>query len=126
MDLLRQAAFGACIGTITGSVFGFMDGMRLAGESPVLKKASNVSKAKYLVQGTTRSATVFGTFFAGYHVFKYGLRCTVNPGEYAEIFWAAPVGLGALYVRPTTRAALPYASMLIGMDLFNLYMRKTD
>lgn len=67
-DLLKSAAFGACIGSITGAVFGFMDGMRTAGESTVLQKASNVAKGKYLLQGTTRSATLFGVFFGGFHV----------------------------------------------------------
>ena len=67
-ELLKQAAFGGCIGTITGAVFGFMDGMRTAGESAVLKKASDTAKGKYILEGTTRSATVFGVFFGGFHV----------------------------------------------------------
>ena len=41
-DLLRAVAFGGCIGSITGAVFGFMDGMRTAGESTILKNASNI------------------------------------------------------------------------------------
>ena len=69
-ELLKQAAFGACIGTITGGVFGFMDGMRTAGESAVLQKASDAAKGKYLLQGTTRSATLFGVFFGGFHVVR--------------------------------------------------------
>jgi len=69
-DLLKQAAFGACIGGITGAVFGFMDGMRTAGESSVLQRASNVAKGKYLLQGTTRSATLFGVFFSGFHLVR--------------------------------------------------------
>jgi hypothetical protein len=36
-DLVRSLAFGASIGSITGAVFGFMDGMRSAGESKILK-----------------------------------------------------------------------------------------
>lgn len=131
MDLARQAAFGACIGSITGAVFGFMDGMRTAGENSVLQNASNMAKGRYLFQGTTRSATVFGTFFCGFHVLKYGLRVSTllpatSMSEYTEIAVAAPVALGALMARPTTRAALPYGMMLIFMDTCNLYMRKTD
>lgn len=67
-DLLKMAAFGGTIGSITGAVFGFMDGMRTAGESVVLQKASGAAKARYLMEGTTRSATVFGVFFGGFHV----------------------------------------------------------
>jgi hypothetical protein len=126
MELLRQAAFGGCIGTITGGVFGFMDGMRSAGESSVLQKASNMAKGRFLMQGTTRSATMFGVFFSGFHILKYGLRCTVDPGEYAEIALAAPVALGVLAWKPTTRQAMPYASMLVLMDGVNIYMRSTD
>jgi hypothetical protein len=67
-ELLKMAAFGGTIGSITGAVFGFMDGMRTAGESAVLQKASSAAKARYLMEGTTRSATVFGVFFGGFHV----------------------------------------------------------
>lgn len=67
-DLFKQAAFGGCIGTVTGAVFGFMDGMRTAGESAVLQKASDSAKGRYLLQSTTRSATLFGVFFGGFHV----------------------------------------------------------
>jgi hypothetical protein len=126
MELLRQAAFGGCIGSITGSVFGFMDGMRTAGESSVLQKASNMAKGKYLMQGTTRSATIFGVFFGGFHVLKYGLRVAIDPGEIAEIAVAAPIAMAALVARPNTRQALPYGAMLVFMDSVNLYMRKAS
>jgi hypothetical protein len=125
MDLLRQAAFGGCIGTITGSVFGFMDGMRTAGESPVLQKASNIAKGRYLLQGTTRSATIFGTFFGAYHILRYAIRVAINPGEFGEIGLASPIALGSLWAYPPTRHAVPYGAMLIVMDSVNLYMRKT-
>jgi len=126
MDLLKAAAFGGTIGSITGGVFGFMDGMRAAGESPVLQKASNVAKGKFLLQGTTRSATLFGVFFGGFHILKYGLRVTVDPGEFGEIGLASPVALGALFYKPANRQAMPYATLLILMDGVNLYMRKTE
>ena len=124
--LLKSAAFGGTIGAITGGVFGFMDGMRTAGESPVLQKASNMAKGRYLIQGSTRSATLFGIFFGSFHVLKYGIRVTLDPGDYNEIFMASPVALGALFYKPAHRQAMPYASMLILMDGVNLYMRKTD
>jgi hypothetical protein len=123
-DLAKSAAFGGCIGAITGTVFGFMDGMRTAQQSDVLMKASNVAKGKYLLQGTTRSATIFGVFFGGYHVVKYGLRVAVDPGEFSEIGLSSVVSLGALMSRPAFRASMPYASMLIVMDAFNIVMRE--
>mmetsp|Transcript_52530 Transcript_52530/g.79720 ORF Transcript_52530/g.79720 Transcript_52530/m.79720 type:complete len:198 (+) Transcript_52530:210-803(+) len=123
-DLFKSAAFGGCIGSITGTVFGFMDGMRTAQQSDVLMKASNVAKGKYLLEGTTRSATVFGVFFGGYHVVKYGLRVTVDPGEFSEIAMSSVVSLGALMSRPSFRPSMPYASMLIFMDGVNIVMRE--
>ena len=78
------------------------------------------------MQGTTRSATIFGVFFGGFQVVKYGIRCTLNPGDATEIAIAAPVSLGVLMARPATRQALPYATMLIFMDAVNIFMRKTD
>jgi hypothetical protein len=123
MELFRQTAFGGCIGSITGSVFGFMDGMRTAGESTVLKNASNMAKARYLMQGTTRSATVFGVFFGGFHSLKYGIRVAAEPGDVVEIAGAGAVSLGALISKPSYRASLPYASMLIIMDGVHTFMR---
>ena len=119
MDLLRQAAFGGCIGSITGAVFGFLDGMRSAGESPVLQKASNMAKTRYLIQGTTRSATLFGVFFGGFHVVKYGFRIMLDsPGDFVEIGMAGCVSMGALAYKPAYRASMPYAAMLVGMEAF--------
>lgn len=123
MGLFKSAAFGGCIGSITGSVFGFMDGMRGAGENPVLKNASNMAKAKYLMQGTTRSATVFGIFFGGFHCIKYGLRVVTDPGEFTEIGIAGVLSMGALMSQPAYRPSLPYASMLIIMDSVHILMR---
>jgi hypothetical protein len=124
MEMLRFAAFGGTIGSITGSVFGFMDSMRTAGESSVLVNASNQAKGRFILQGTTRSAFTFGTFFGGFQVVKYGLRTTVDPGEVAEIGLAAAASLGVLVSRPHSRPYMPYALMLIGMDAVQLYMRK--
>ena len=123
MGLFKSAAFGGCIGAITGTVFGFMDGMRGAGESKVLKNASNMAKAKYLMQGTTRSATVFGVFFGGFHSVKYGLRVAADPGEFTEIAVAGALSMGALMSQPAHRASMPYASMLIIMDSVHIIMK---
>ena len=75
IDLLKQAAFGGCIGTITGAVFGLLDGMRAAGESPVIKNASDMAKFRFIVQGATHKATIFGVYFGGFHILKYVTRC---------------------------------------------------
>jgi hypothetical protein len=122
-DLLRQAAFGGCVGTMTGCVFGFMDGMRTAGESPILRNASNVAKGRFLIQGTTRSAALFGSFFGAYHIVRYAIRVAFNPGEIGEISMASPIALASLWAYPPTRHALPYGAMLIAMDGVNLAMR---
>jgi hypothetical protein len=125
-DLLRQAAFGGCVGTMTGCVFGFMDGMRTAGESPILRNASNMAKGRFLIQGTTRSAALFGSFFGAYHIVRYAIRVTFNPGEIGEISMASPIALASLWAYPPTRHALPYGAMLIAMDGVNLAMRKPN
>ena len=123
-ELFKNAAFGGCIGSITGTVFGFMDGLRTAGQSEVLKNASNISKGKYLLQGTTRSATLFGVFFGSFHMVKYGLRVSANPGEWGEIGLAGVISLGALVSKPAFRPSVPYASMLIIMDSVHIVMRE--
>lgn len=113
-------------GAVTGSVFGFMDGMRTAGESPVLKKASNMAKGKYILQGASRSASIFGAFFGGFHVVKYGLRAWADPGEYTEVAVAGVITIGGMMVKPVTRPSIPYAAMLIFMDAIHIYMRDMD
>jgi len=123
-DLLRALAFGGCIGSITGSVFGFMDGMKTASENKMLKNASNMAKTKYLMQGTTRSGMTFGLFFGGFHCLKYGIRVVGDPGQVSEILGAGVVSVGAMMVKPATRASIPYAGMLVAMDSFSLYMRE--
>lgn len=125
-DLIRNLAFGGMIGSITGMCFGFMDGMRSATTSPVLKNASRAAQSKYLFQGTTRSGMVFGAFFAGFHGIKYAVRVLVDPGDAGEIAVGTTLGLGAVVARPETRASLPYAAMLIGMDGFHIMMREYD
>lgn len=126
MDLFKNAAFGGTIGSITGSVFGFMDGMRTAQQSEVLMNASNVAKGRYLLQGTTRSATLFGVFFGGFHTLRYGLRVAADPGEWAEIGIAGGISLGALMSQPKFRPSMPYATMLVFMDCVHIVMRHFD
>jgi hypothetical protein len=123
-DLFKSAAFGGCIGAISGTVFGFMDGMRTAGQSDVLKNASNMAKGRYMLQGTTRSATMFGVFFGGFHVVRYGVRVAMDPGEWGEIGLAGAVSMGALMSQPAFRPSMPYASMLIVMDGVHIVMRE--
>jgi hypothetical protein len=122
-DLFRNVAFGGTIGSITGMVFGFMDGMKSAQDSAMLKNASNAAKFKYLLQGTTRSGMLFGGFFGGYHAIKYGVRCLADPGDVGEVAVASVVSMAAMTVKPATRPSIPYAGMLIAMDTFNIYMR---
>lgn len=125
-DLIRSMAFGASIGSITGAVFGFMDGMKSAGESSILKNASNMAKTKFLLQGTTRAGATFGMFFAGFHSVKYGIRVAADPGIVWETIGAGCLSVGALAVKPAMRANIPYAGMLVGMDAFSNYMRETE
>lgn len=125
-DLMRSVAFGACIGSITGAVFGFMDGMRSVQESAILKNTSNMAKGKYLLEGTTRAGATFGVFFAGFHSLKYGIRVAADPGMWWEMAGAGAIGIGAMMSKPTTRASVPYAGMLIGMDAFSNYMKETQ
>ena len=121
-DCFKQTLFGLTLGSITGGIFGFMDGMRQAGESTILKKASNQAKAKFLFQGTTRSSMLFGVFFGSFHTIRYGVRVAADPGDYTEIAIAGATSLGAMMARPTTRASLPYACMLVLMDSVQTFM----
>jgi len=121
-DVLRSLAFGGCIGSITGAIFGFMDGMKTAGENKILKNASNIAKAKYLAQGTSRSGFTFGLFFSVFHGLKYGIHVAANPGDVLEILGASALSIGGMMVKPATRVSIPYAGMLVAMDSFTIYM----
>lgn len=123
-EFIKHTFFGGCVGSITGAVFGFVDSMRSAGEATsILKRASDAQKLKYVLQGATRSATVFGLFFGGFHMIKYGVHITADPGPFVEVSAAAAVSLGALVARPNLRSSIPYGMMLIVMDSVHVLMR---
>jgi len=124
-DLLRNAAFGGCIGSITGVTFGFMDGMRTASDSTVLRNASNASKLRFLARGSTSSGITFGAAFGLFHVLKYGTRVVIDePGNVIEIATASVLTVGGAALRTATRGSVPYLMMLIGMDSYSIYMRE--
>lgn len=123
-DLFRNAVFGGCIGSITGMCFGFMDSMRSASSSTLLKSASRSAQGKFVFQGTYRSGMFFGAFFGAFHTVKYGVRVMVDPGDVGEICAGGAAVLGGLVSRREWRASLPYAVMLVGMDGFHVMMRE--
>jgi hypothetical protein len=123
-DLFRNLAFGATIGSITGMCFGFMDSIRLAQSSQVLKSASKSAQGKFVFQGTYRSGMFFGGFFGTFHVIKYGTRVLVDPGDAGEILLGSGMALGGILVRKEWRASLPYAVMLVAMDTAHVMMRE--
>ena len=123
-DLLRNTAFGATIGSITGMCFGFMDSIRSAQSSELLKSASRSAQGKFIFQGTYRSGMFFGGFFGVFHTIKYGTRVLVDPGDLGEITLASIAVCGGVFARRKWRASLPYAVMLIGMDSFHCFMRE--
>lgn len=123
-DLLRNVAFGATIGSITGMCFGFMDSIRSAQSSDLLKSASRSAQGKFVFQGTYRSGMFFGAFFGAFHTVKYGVRTLVDPGDVGEICVGSVAALGAVFARREWRASLPYAAMLVGMDGFHVMMRE--
>lgn len=123
-DLLRNTAFGTTIGSITGMCFGFMDSIRGAQSSELLKSASRSAQGKFIFQGTYRSGMFFGGFFGVFHTIKYGTRVLVDPGDLGEICLASLAVCGGVFARREWRASLPYAVMLIGMDSFHCFMRE--
>ena len=122
-DLIRNAAFGATIGSITGMCFGFMDSMRSATSSSLLKSASRSAQGKYIFQGSYRSGMFFGVFFSAFHTAKYGVRVLVDPGDFGEIGVGSLVTLGGVFAKREWRASLPYAVMMVGMDSFHVIMK---
>lgn len=123
-DLLRNAAFGATIGSVTGMCFGFMDSIRSASSSTLLKSASRSAQGKFVFQGTYRSGMFFGAFFTVFHTFKYGTRILVDPGDVGEISVASLAALGGLMAKREWRVSMPYATMLVAMDAFHVFMRE--
>lgn len=123
-DLLRNLAFGATIGSITGMCFGFMDSIRSAQTSSLLKSASRDAQGKFIFQGTYRSGIFYGGFFGVFHTVKYGIRTVIDPGNVGEIGAASVVTLCGMFAKREWRASLPYAVMLVGMDGFHIFMRE--
>ncbi len=122
-DLLKNAAFGATIGSITGMCFGFMDSIRSASSSTVLKSASRSAQGKFVFQGTYRSGMFFGAFFGLFHTAKYATRVLVDPGDAGEICAGSLAALGGVMAKREWRVSMPYAVMLVAMDSFHVFMR---
>eukprot|EP00584_Thalassiosira_punctigera_P018339 CAMPEP_0172547792 /NCGR_PEP_ID=MMETSP1067-20121228/17246_1 /TAXON_ID=265564 ORGANISM="Thalassiosira punctigera, Strain Tpunct2005C2" /NCGR_SAMPLE_ID=MMETSP1067 /ASSEMBLY_ACC=CAM_ASM_000444 /LENGTH=239 /DNA_ID=CAMNT_0013334933 /DNA_START=96 /DNA_END=815 /DNA_ORIENTATION=- len=123
-DLLRNLAFGATIGSITGMCFGFMDSIRSASSSDLLKSASRSAQGRFVFQGTYRSGMFFGAFFGAFHTIKYTTRVLADPGDAGEIGLGSVAALGVLMARREWRVSMPYAVMLVGMDGFHVFMRE--
>jgi hypothetical protein len=123
-DLLKNTAFGATIGSITGMCFGFMDSIRSASSSTVLKSASRSAQGKFVFQGTYRSGMFFGAFFGVFHTVKYTTRVLVDPGDVGEICVGSLAALGGVMAKREWRVSMPYAVMLLGMDAFHVFMRE--
>mmetsp|Transcript_1895 Transcript_1895/g.3462 ORF Transcript_1895/g.3462 Transcript_1895/m.3462 type:complete len:245 (-) Transcript_1895:183-917(-) len=123
-DLLKNAAFGATIGSITGMCFGFMDSIRSASSSTVLKSASRSAQGKFVFQGTYRSGMFFGAFFGVFHTAKYATRVLVDPGDAGEICAGSVAALGGVMAKREWRVSMPYAVMLVAMDTFHVFMRE--
>mmetsp|Transcript_13727 Transcript_13727/g.21201 ORF Transcript_13727/g.21201 Transcript_13727/m.21201 type:complete len:243 (-) Transcript_13727:567-1295(-) len=123
-DLLKNAAFGATIGSITGMCFGFMDSIRSASSSTVLKSASRSAQGKFVFQGTYRSGMFFGGFFGLFHTVKYATRVLVDPGDAGEICAGSLAALGGVMAKREWRVSMPYAVMLVAMDSFHVFMRE--
>lgn len=123
-DLLRNTAFGATIGSITGMCFGFLDSIRSAQTSDLLKSASRSAQGKFVFQGTYRSGMFFGAFFGTFHTIKYGTRILMDPGDLGEIGVASVLACGGVFAKREWRASLPYAVMLVAMDSFHCFMRE--
>jgi hypothetical protein len=123
-DLLKNGAFGATIGSITGMCFGFMDSIRSASSSTVLKSASRSAQGKFVFQGTYRSGMFFGAFFSVFHTAKYATRILVDPGDAGEIGVGSLAALGGVMAKREWRVSMPYAVMLVGMDAFHVFMRE--
>ncbi|KAL7501658.1 hypothetical protein ACHAWT_009470 [Skeletonema menzelii] len=124
-DLLKNAAFGATIGSITGMCFGFMDSIRSASSSTVLKSASRSAQGKFVFQGTYRSGMFFGAFFGVFHTAKYATRVLVDPGDAGEICAGSLAALGGVMAKREWRVSMPYAVMLVAMDSFHVFMRES-
>ena len=123
-DLFRNVAFGATIGSITGMCFGFMDSIRLAQSSDLLKVVSKSAQGKFVFQGTYRSGMFFGVFFGAFHAVKFGTRVLTDSGDVGEIGMAGIVTLGGVIAKKEWRASLPYAMMLVAMDSFHVFTRQ--
>ena len=74
-----------------------MDSIKQAQESTILKRASNSAKGRFILQGTSRSAFIFGSFFGAFQVvsihiythvciFFYFLIIGININSYFPLY----------------------------------------
>ncbi len=107
----KRGLFGLICGTMTGFCFGVVDIVR----DPKAIKTKSIEASKKLF----RYSSTFGAFFAGYHGLRETLKLYVPMPPEENVTTAAIVSLLPLVVIPSLRKNLPYAFVMICIDVFN-------
>ena len=126
-DLGKVGFGGIVIGSTCGGLFGLFEGIRLAG----LKYDFNDLRAKlgqprtFTIIGSQvfKTMSLFSIFFAGYQVSRFLLANRIERTKEwekpAHATIAAIASAAPLMPSRTFRANLPYACVLVGLDIYN-------
>mmetsp|Transcript_18488 Transcript_18488/g.21353 ORF Transcript_18488/g.21353 Transcript_18488/m.21353 type:complete len:141 (+) Transcript_18488:51-473(+) len=123
-DCSRRAYAGAIIGTICGFMFGAMDAGRVSGltsdYTKVLEKIKSPVVTRVFFRQNMLTTVLFGGMFTTYQVTKCALD-NYGPQDWDNIPQSAVacvVGLAPVIGFRNMRRNLPYALVLVGMDVY--------
>lgn len=116
----ERLLFGGIVGAVTGSFFGGLDAVQgiKKGEAFGVRLNTLPAKAKFSAEHVGSAALVFSIFYASYQGVKYISKVARDD----EDDWGNPVTATFVTVLPlmastTFRRNVPYALLLIGMDV---------
>ncbi|GAB5031892.1 Hypothetical protein NocV09_00701550 [Nannochloropsis oceanica] len=117
----ERLMFGGVVGAVTGAFFGGLDAVQgiKKGEAFGVMLNTLPSKAKFSGEHIGSAALVFSIFYSSYQGIKYISKVARDEDDWGNPATAAITTVAPLLLSATFRRNVPYAVLLIGMDVFS-------
>uniref|UniRef100_A0A7S2UVA1 Mitochondrial import inner membrane translocase subunit TIM22 n=1 Tax=Fibrocapsa japonica TaxID=94617 RepID=A0A7S2UVA1_9STRA len=118
-ELGGRATFGAICGAFTGMSCGAVDGWKAARAMSPMALVGAGGTFNVVLADTAKTGVMFAGFYTTYQSVKECTRVLRKEDDLVNSFVASAVSLSPMLLYTPFRNRLPYALMLIGLDVFN-------